>query len=867
MERTIYFNYLASQDLIEPAADGRVDNIGKDRMGCTALLDWLEGQLGIASFEPEQRLFAFYQLLNEHITPEHRIYDSFNKNSMATSRVVMSWFDALTLIGWRGERFEDGRLERFSFLSDIYSRAWGSIAAQSTALRIKQCLLHLDNNFVQLNKIVLAQPKTLMPLIWQGLFDKLEHSGIDVIDSISTENSKSEADVLLIPASGVIDAASITAQYLSMHSGSSGDALLVTSDGCIVDQALAGFSMPSAGFKETSDSRLVTQVLPAILNTLSGDFSIENMVALLTHPLWIGDYVLSKKLAKKLVASLGIGNSEWEELEGELVNQNPELIDWLTAIKSNEANLFQFAKAIEAIRAKALKRQDSIYSEFARQCKIILEVLDKSSDVTTLNHLSKILRELGVGQLQMQETIAQVAEFDVCHGLLQPGHVSIKPEKTLWVGPYFNGQYTLPDWYQSEVDALTERYDVFSRHDDLAIQRNSWNHFLKQTQHNLVIIDFDSETITHPIFDELCAVNKVKVKHWADYLLDIDSERVEKRYDTNPLIFYKKVADINQPVPTSSEMSASRLEQLIFKPSEFVLSHCAMLRDNSIELPVADNRSKGIYAHALFEAYFNANPIVDNWSDVDTWEQEHYWELFKQHALVYLEPGASFEMQSIREQSTRALKQLIQTFKLSGVVRVTSELSVNELPINIAAKRFIAKGSIDLLLEKQDGSVMVLDAKWTNSSSKKHTKALEKGFAIQLYTYAAIYHQKYNIWPHVGYFIIKEGEFLIDDRNFISGDDVTPLKFAFDNVAAAWHVTKELASWRLDQLDQGKIELNNPGCEPVDQVSYPEDAELKKIIVEYWKVNSKKDPDYFGDRFSDYRHLLGWRKNDKNKSA
>lgn len=164
MERIIYFDYLSSLESVQPAKEDSSSAVGSDRMGSDAPLECLEEQLGIASFELEQRLFAFYQLLNEQMTPELEIYDSFNKNSMATTRVVMSWFDALTLIGWRGERFEDSRIKRFSFLTDLYSIASGYVALQSTALRINQCILYLNSYLIQLNKIVLAQPKNSMPL-------------------------------------------------------------------------------------------------------------------------------------------------------------------------------------------------------------------------------------------------------------------------------------------------------------------------------------------------------------------------------------------------------------------------------------------------------------------------------------------------------------------------------------------------------------------------------------------------------------------------------------------------------------------------------------------------------------------------------
>jgi hypothetical protein len=867
MERVIYFNFLASQDLVEPANSDGNGNIGSDRMGCAALLDWLEEQLGTASFESEQRLFAFYQLLNQYIVPGHSIYESFSKNPMATSRVILSWFDALTLIGWRGEELADKRLKRLAFLSEVYINACQSIAGQSDALRIEQCLKMLGTYQLQVNKIVIAQPKTLLPSIWQSLFDALAVRDIIIIENPIVELTQCPSNVIHILASGVIDAASITAQYLSLCAKTAGNALIVSEDGAVIDKALSSYSMPSAGFKDTSDTRLITQIIPAMVNTLNGTYSIENMVVLFSHPLWLGKDTPSKKLASKLVTSLGIDNDEWEAEKKEVLQQNPELADWLAAIESAEQNVPQFCKAIASTRLKALKKQQPIYREFARQCQVILDVLESPNSEFSHKQLAKILKELSVGQLPMSEPLAQVASSNESHGLLQPGHLNISPDQTLWVGPYFKPNYKLPDWYQPELEALAERYVMFNHQDDLELQRNSWNHFLQQTQHHLVVVDFDSEKITHPLFDELEAAGKVKRMLWTDYLLELESERIERSYSTKALFPYAKATTINQALQISDTISASRLEKLIFKPSDFVLSYIVKLRDYNIELPVANNRSAGLYTHALFEAYFNAHPTPNSWDRIEAWEEDNHSKLFKEHALVYLESGVQFDKQSVRDQSARALVELVKILKRSGVVRVTAELNVKDWDLVIASRTFKAIGSIDLLLEKSDGNVMILDTKWTNSSSKKHTKALEKGFAIQLYTYAAMYYQKHKRWPDVGYFIVKEREFLVDDRGFLQGDSINNINFAFDNVAMAWETTKELAAWRLEQFENGKIELNNPGCEPLEGVSYPDDAQLKEIIVAYWNTNKGDYKERLNDRYSDYRYLLGWPRKMTDKSA
>jgi len=858
MERVIHFDYLANQDLIEPMFNCTNGAVGSDTMGCSALIAWLEEQLGIIKFEPEQRLFAFYRILSKHAKTNKAICRSFEKNPIATARVVMSWFDGLTLIGWRGEALKDERLQRFGFLTDLYNEACDTIAGKSDALRIEQCIERLQGCQLQLNRLVLAQPKYLLPNIWQQLFCALVDKNVAMKElPLADSQASNKSNVKLISAGGVIDAADIAAQYVSLNGKSADDILVVSEYGTIIDQALGQYSLPSAGFKTKVDTRLITQIVPAMLNTLSGSYSIECLVTLFKHPLWLGNRAESKTLANKLVSSLGIGNEKWEEAKTDVLQQNPELKEWLAAIEEPEPNAEQIKKAVEGLRLKALKVQKPVYREFARQCNVILDVLTTATTEFSQNQWTKLLKELGVGQMPMMEPLAQVGRTTSCHGVMRPGHLSTSPDITLWVGPYSLPGYTLPDWYQPEFDALSDSYDVFSREHDLKLQRNSWNQFIEQTSKELLIVDFDNEALTHPLFDELSVLHKLTHESWSDYLAKQNSKAVIKDYNTESLYPYARVGRINKALPIASDMSASRLERLIFKPSDFVLNYSTKLRDYDIKLPAVDNRARGIYAHALFEAYFTENPTPDKWIDLESWEEQHHERVFKQRALVFLEPGAHYDLQSVREQAKKALTSLVNTFLQSGVIKVTPELSVKNWPLNLAGRTFKATGSIDLLLEKEDGNVMVLDAKWSNSGDK-HKETLEGGCAVQLYTYASIYEQSKKRWPEVGYFIIKDQAFLLRNNDFLQGQGVTQVDFKFSSIAESWQTTNELAAWRFEQLERGEIELNNPGCDEIAGVTYPEDDDLKGIISAYREANSDKER--IGDKYSDYRYLLGWPK-------
>ncbi|KXS34186.1 MAG: Uncharacterized protein AWU56_2277 [Idiomarina sp. T82-3] len=855
MERTIYFDYLSGDNHVEEHAD----QVGSDSMGRQRLLVWLEEQLGIAPFEPERRLFAFYSALRHKLSPQDSIYASFQKSPIGTARVMMSWFDGLTLVGWRGEHLKDKRLARFNVLSGIYDSIVDSLAGRSDALRIECCIKYLKASELQLNKCVLAQPRQLMPMPWQVLIGTLFNKGVEIVESADGGGYRhTSANVKLLSSAGVLDAAHTAAQYLSLNGGDSTDALIVSQYGTSLDQAFAGQGLPSAGFKTTSNARLITQIIPAVMNTLSGQYSLESLVALLSHRLWLGDTILSKKLSKKLASNIGIGNDDWEQAKSELLKESPEVDEWLSAFERGSSDTDLLKKLISETRLKALKVQNPLYQEFARQCQVILDVLAIPDTELTLVQRFKLLKELGVGQLPTTKPLAQVSQRLHCHGLTEPSHLKITPDVTIWIGPYYEPAYTLPDWYQPEFDALSEHYDVFSRADDLMLLRHCWGQFLSRVNDHLVIIDFDGEANTHPLFDELLANLGLQRKTLADYLAGHKSDSVNTEYEKKPLPAYARVARLNQALPLGEKMSASRLEKLLFKTSDFVFNYSAKLRDSSIQLPQIGNRERGLYAHALFEHYFKEHPTPDTWQDIEDWYERHADDIFKKAGLVFLGPGAHYDRQVVQQQAGNALKVLVSTFKKSGVVRVTPELDVNGWRFRVGGYDFAAAGSLDLVLEKADGSVMVLDAKWANSQGKQYTNALERGFATQLYAYAAIYHQKHGRWPNVGYFIIKDNEFLINDTGFLISDDIDPLAYKFSNLADAWRVIDELAKWRFSQLSSGDIELNNPGCEVVDGISYPEDEDLRAVISAY-RAHHKGDKDYAGDKFSDYRHLLGWR--------
>ncbi len=858
MERVIYFDYLTSQKFVEEHSG----IIGSDSVNGEALLSWLEEQLGIIPFEPERRLFAFYRILAQHITPNDSIYESFDKNPIGTVRVMMSWFDGLTLIGWRGELLDDNRLARFNILSALYSRICDSVAGRSDALRIEQCIEYLLEKKLQLNRLALAQPVHLLPNAWQELLNAIITQGVSVSESATSEDEASNKDesptkVTLLSAAGVIDASHIASQYLSLNASNAESALIVSQYGTSIDHALSGCQQPSVGFKDTSNARLVTQIIPALLNGLSGQYSIESMVVLLCHRLWGGDTALSKKLASKMVSNLGIGNDEWEDAKAELLEKTPEVVTWLDALEQRHSDSGLLKTVVNEVRLKALKTPQPLYREFARQCQLIIDVLSTPVAELKQSQRTKILKELGVGQLPTIEPLAMVSPEMHCHGLQQPGYLRTKPNTTIWVGPYYEPQYTLPDWYQPELDALSEHYDVFTRADDLALLRSSWNQFLEQVKEHLVIIDFDSSVKTHPLFDELAKMYNLRHESWADYLTEQTSGAVKTEYETNLLPAYARVARVNNSISLGEKMSASRLEKLLFKTSDFVFNYGAKLRDYSIELPQIGNRERGLYAHALFERYFKEHPTADTWNNIEDWEAQHADDIFKQEALVFLEPGAYYDKQAIKQQSLKALQQLVATFAQSNVAKVTPELDVEGWQLRVGGYGFAAIGKLDLVLEKADGSVMILDAKWANSQ-EQYTKALENGFSTQLYTYAAMYSQMHNKWPEVGYFIIKDGAFLVNDTTFLKGESTHLLTYKFDSAAEAWQMIDELATWRFEQLKQGTIELNNPGCEMIEGVSYPEDETLRALIKAY-RTHYTKRNDSISDKYSDYRHLIGWR--------
>ena len=862
--------YCVSLNFIERQHALQLNNgLGQQHLGRLAFLSLLESRLALPVIEEQTRQEAMLALLSGSLTQQDTPYQSFQISPGVVSRQLLSWYDTLTLAGWQGEAVHDQALSRFGILVKLYPLLSQSYAKWSEAERIKRLINVLSSEQTGIKRITLEQPQALYPACWQGLFKALSQ-GLILVDAplqITLSHDNRKAAIYRVKTGGALASCYAAAQLWDNYKPSR--ALVVTELGGLIDQVFDSYQLPVVGFSSEGANRLAIQIVNLACRLFDGQYQFETLHAILVHPLCPIEFSVAQQLARSLANNKGFAES-WPQLLADLpVDQQSWFQQLPKQADDNKDKLITLLKAVQSKCAKRFAVTDNpvdkaLYGVLSTK---LTTIVDKIAELSTQSTL-EISRFLEDAQLIQQSSHAQMGAVNAQYrieGLAQPGILWHQPELTLWCGPYLQSEHQLPDWHKSEWQSLSQNYPAFSPDALLQLQHYDWQHFLANVAQNanqtLVIFEHSTESTTHPLFDEVLHKCKPRTIEWSQLLnvSVIETSQAPVCADEVkhlPLPANSRYLKLSVDIPVTDDMSASRFEKLIFKPSDFVLNYIAKLRKQRLEQVEVDNMLKGNVAHKVFETFFKAYPNSSQWlaanTKLDNWISQHFTVIAEQYALPLLEAGQHLEQLKLQQTINRALQALLNYFSANGIVKVQSELSLQGITLKIGQHHFNLLGNIDFVLTNQQGEVFLLDAKWSNSGDKK-SKELEENRAVQLYFYAAAYHQAFKIWPKVGFFIVESIQVVCDSlsASFFSNSDVQIVKNA-EPIGHSWQVFETLANWRFEQFRDGLLELNDPRFEITEK---PNDVAAMEILTCYQK-SQKADKER--DPYSDYRYLVGW---------
>jgi ATP-dependent helicase/nuclease subunit B len=165
-----------------PTSTGCVAAIGQPVVGPTGLLNLLEVSLGLAGpTTPAAVRIARYQGRLRRLDDGRRFYSqSFARDAWATAKQVLAWRDELCAAGWTGTPIVgDGpRLEALAKIETISAQNLGKNIGERLPAVLRS-LRNVDDD-LDINRVDVISPESMLPPIWQKLLMQLRNVGVGV---------------------------------------------------------------------------------------------------------------------------------------------------------------------------------------------------------------------------------------------------------------------------------------------------------------------------------------------------------------------------------------------------------------------------------------------------------------------------------------------------------------------------------------------------------------------------------------------------------------------------------------------------------------------------------------------------------------
>ena len=306
--------------------------------------------------------------------------------------------------------------------------------------------------------------------------------------------------------------------------------------------------------------------------------------------------------------------------------------------------------------------------------------------------------------------------------------------------------------------------------------------------------------------------------------------------------------------------SPSSMENLIYKPYNYVLRYSAALYPPKWRQAVQTNNLEGLVAHALIEHFFTA--VWTEGFKASTWQGKTPEQWIEDETLRLIEERAAYlnqiERQSHRDYLLRTLKEalplLVKEAQLSKASNIRLEEKVDAKPWSPSLQPPSQKGPLptvggilDLQWVNAKQQHCIIDVKWTRSKKKFH-HLLQKNQQIQLAVYCAMLHTQKGQWSPSAYFVMPDPQLLTQtsDSAAFSTAQVPPARVVgsttelWQDIQKAWH-------WRWKDLREGLIEVTTGEAKNAASEETPP-PELAGLAIDL----SDEQTEY------EYKTLLGW---------
>ena len=865
------------------AAADEAASIAVIRGGSTALLAWLETQLGLLSkpVSDAARTLQYAARLDQ--AKLKLCAKSLSTDRWGTTDALLERRDDLLISGWDGKAHADlpplsrelAQAEKVD--SPLYEGAAERLAAVEAALDAGQILPP--------HEIVLRDGPKPWPTVWKRIFKRLnivaapgkvephgpKGSALLAAQSLVGKGSaKLDKTLVWWSCGSDIAAVEAVAAGLADLGKEAADTVILCEDpplAALLDARLRRRGAPGMGSSLSSSAHPILQVLPLALGVRWKPVNPELLLDFLTLPVGPIPRRIARDLAEAVAKQPGIAGRMWNEV---IAKHTDEKVDLTGDIKERlDAWLTPSVDRAVGMMPKELMARCALVAKWAQGYARHIEKEDAASvlidPLKTLAGQAAALSELAAG---MREPISEPQLGKLVAAVREPGAslVNLPPaaggprwitslaeiwapcKRLVWLGAH-TSDVSSSKWSVHETAVLKKAgIEVDHTEASLSAKRDAERAGLRLVTEQLLVIELSahSEVRFHPVWIQARqSFEARKPSRLEDLLKTGDAcawplktaERKLLHAAKKPLIW--KVSP--ELLRDRDKISPSEIDSRLGCPLKWTLEYGAKLRHSSVAGIPETITLKGTFSHRILEVVFGGSAPPKTPAEVQKRVMAACADLLPTEGAPLAQPGAARERHELELELVRAALIFFNAVIKGGYKIVGFEYAPKG---KLLGKDF--GGRLDVLLERS-GSKAVLDMKYPGS---KYRGYLEDGTATQLAVYAASVATGKNgeieKGTAVGYLLIQRGSLLTPEGSPLAGAEGEQIVPGGPSVQQTW-IKLEAALKAAD----GWMKSGDIPVRPLqNEEDRPKGSEMALKISDW-------DKDYEVCRYCSYKTLCG----------
>ena len=795
--------------------DGRTAVAGESWGGPIALLNTLEGQLGLATPDTPKPLRAA-KLISKLDVEGAFWQQSALADPLATAMQLIRWDEELRLHGWLGEPVS-ARLEQLAALISTIQPGF--------ARRYEIVVDLLPEHSTDVETIEISGcARDALPKLYRRLLDALEAKGCeirertidpadgagDLVGCLNQDFSpEGTGELQLTRPLGPITAADAVAVWLAQLDGLSGTVIIGSDE--VLDAALLRHGVPVLGARCHTGADSLLQILPLIISLGWHPQDPDIALELLTLPETPVPASIARRLDKALREWPAVASKTWvSELQAGLdaiedrgrrrgVKKRLSVLLKGT-VKGNDYPMTEIERRLDALSGWIRGRKDAEGNGDARWSDVLEQVaafrrLCTEIESTTLSRplLGCLLRHATeqVGTRSLRQAEAGLISVVGPAAVIGPARRIVWWSFTERVAPTVR-QLPLTPEERKKLEAIGSALpDPGEQAEQLGLE---WRRPLQMATEAVLLVcpqfgrDGTPEA-PHPLWDEITSglSSAQEARLISELPTNVAAERV---LPALPIPQPRKQWTVARPetIRLPEHFSPTSMNKLIANPLYWVLECSTKLSSGRGERLPQDVLMMGRLAHDIIGRILSCLRDGETITPEDAADRSD--KLFVSEgpimAAEFFVPGRERECAELRRRIVDATRGL---FRHLGETRATVAAVEEMREANVDGVAL--KGQPDLELANPDA---ILDIKWSGAVFRR--EELARGGASQL----AIYSQLTKQNACIGYYIIREHLLMVTGGSIQGADPVNG-----PSAAETWAGVKRALANRLEELARGIV--------------------------------------------------------------